>query len=123
MTFTVPPAVSTTHFDLVLSHWGQSLTLYRYTGYTSNISGDLSNTYDSGESVTGVFLKRKQVINYEKEGFVEVSDGYVMFKYSDFSSDPPEKHDKIEFNGETFEIENVINRFDIFYFCNLIKVE
>ena len=121
---TIPEAVSASHFDIMFTHWGETLTLNRYSGETTNITGQISDdSYGEDESITGILNKSRQTFTFEKEGFVEQGDAYLILKYADHSSNPPNKHDKItKSDGQEFLIDNVLNRRDLYYFCRLYKV-
>ena len=121
---TIPEAVSASHFDIIFTHWEETLTLNRYSGETTNITGQISDdSYGKDESITGILNKSRQTFTFEKEGFVEQGDAYLMLKYADHSDNPPSKHDKItKSDGQEFLIDNVLNRRDLYYFCRLYKV-
>jgi len=110
------------HFSKILNDWGVNVTLNRINSATSNISGDLSDSYGEDETLKVVFLKRNQQFVFGREGLIEQGDAYILVKYSDVSSDPLEKHDRITNNGEVFEVETSIIRFDSFYYVVLYKV-
>jgi len=123
MTATRPEAMSPADFDFMIDDFGRTITLNRFTGDRTNISGDIpDDAYSSGEEITGILVKRQQAYVFSKEGFVEQGDAYLLLKYSDHSSNPPEQHDKVTLDNETFEIDSVINRLDLYYFCRLYKV-
>jgi len=123
MTATIPEGVSAGHFDIIFTHWGRTITLNRYNENTTNISGDIIDSeYGDDESITGILVKSGQKFVFDKEGFAEQGDGYLLLKYSEHSSDPPSQHDKVTLDSETFEIDSVMNRFDLYYYCRLYKV-
>ena len=111
------------HFNKVLNDWGVNVTLNRINSATSNISGDLSDSYGEDETLKVIFLKRRQAFVFGREGLIEQGDAYILVKYSDVSSNPLERHDRITYNGEVFEVETSINRFDSFYYAVLYKVD
>ena len=123
---TVPEGIKAAHFNIMFTHWGETLTLYRYNEKTTNIGGQITDdSYPSeGDSITGIVNKRNQEFTFNEEGFVEQGDAYLMLKYADHSSDPPSKNDKVtKSNGETFKIDSVLNRRDLYYYCRLYKVD
>jgi len=122
---TIPEGMSASHFDIMFTHWGETLTLNRYDETTSNITGNVDDiNYGDDEPITGIMITPKQRFVLEKEGFVEQGDTYLMLKYSTHSSNPPSKRDKVtKSTGETFKIKNVLNRRDLYYFCEMYKID
>jgi hypothetical protein len=122
MPFNLPSGIAKKQFDKIWNHWKRDITINRLNAQTSNISGDNSNSYGSDENIQAIFLKRNQKYSFLKEGFLEMGDAYIMVRYSDISSEL-KLHDKVTVDSEIYEVENSINRFDIFYYVVLIKID
>lgn len=120
---TIPEGMSASHFDIMFTHWGETLTLNRYVGDNSNISGDLSDDYDSDESITGILIKPKQEFQFFQEGEVEKGETYLMLKYADHSSNPVKKRDKVTFDGDVYEIEATHHRRELYYYHKIMKID
>ena len=111
------------HFSKILNDWGRNVTINRVSNRneTSNISGDLPTSYESDEIVKVIFLKRNQKFIFDKEGIVELGDAYILVKYEGFT--PLSIHDKVNVDGEVFEVDTSINRFDTYHFVTLTKID
>jgi len=120
---TIPEGIKAGHFDVIFTHWAETITLNRYKGEKSNISGGLSDDYEDNEDITGILVKPKQEFNFLREGEVEEGKGYLLLKYADNSSNPLVKEDKITVNNESFKIDTALNRRDLYYYHKISKID
>jgi hypothetical protein len=84
----------------------RSVTLYRATKETTNISGTESLTYGAAETVDLIFFKTETKFEFDTEGLIEKGDALVFDKPDHINV---ARNDKIVVDGETFLIKKVVN--------------
>ncbi len=118
----MPLGISSDDFSNgVLNDMGVVVDWEEATKTTDNISGSETLTYAATTEKTVVFRKRVQRYIQGKEGLIDLGDAIILATTSyNFKKD-----DKISYDGETYIITKVIQRWaddeHLFDSCTLIK--
>lgn len=108
MTYGVP-FIPIEMVNAVLAHFSQSVVFTPYTKTTDNISGDEVLTAGTPQTIQAAFFQKEQHFEQGKEGLFSLGDGYAIFPAT--ISPTPKKNDQITMNGETYRIENTLQRY------------
>ena len=92
--------------DNVLLDLGTDVTWIARTKFIDNLTGAPEYTEESPVIVQGIFTKRALRYNWNKEGYIEMGDAYVMLPYDVLIK----KADFIIFDGEKYRVETVLPR-------------
>lgn len=95
--------IMTEGMNQIYSDNKRSVTLYRATKTTSNISGSEELSYGDAETVELIFFKTTSEYDFGPEGLLEKGDCVIFDKPNNVGL---AKNDKIEVDGETFIIKN-----------------
>jgi hypothetical protein len=93
----------------VLAHFQKTMTFTPYSKITDNISGDETLTAGSTQTIQAAFLQKTQYFEMAKEGQFSLGDGYCIFAST--ISPTPKKNDQLVIDGDTYRVENTLQRF------------
>lgn len=92
--------------DNALNDLGTDVTWISRTKYIDNITGAATFVEASPVTIQGVFTKRALRFNWNKEGWVEMGDAYVMVPYSTTIKE----EDYVEYDDERYRVATVLPR-------------
>lgn len=98
--------VSSDDFDQILSDMGVTLSYKVVTESEDSMTGEQTTSYATATSVTAVFFLQENRYVWDKEGFLEVGDAYIIA-----STDTGiQKNDQFTYAGQTYYIKNITRR-------------
>lgn len=107
----------------IISDLGRAVNYEAVTVTEDGVTGDKTLTYADAVEKTWVFWKRGQKFTFDTTGMLESGDAYLMVP----SSDTIVHEDRVEIDGETYEVGDVIIRkigsTEAYKFATLFKLE
>jgi hypothetical protein len=99
--------ISTDDFTQILSDFTRTVSYKVVTITNDQITGDETTTFASASDTSVVFFKTDSRFMFDKEGLMEVGDAYIMVPLSKGIK----RYDQFTIDGDTYYIDNVINRY------------
>lgn len=96
-------------YDKIKNIIGKRSTITHYinTETYDPITRSKTDSYDTGTTRSGIFLRREALIKLFEEGALEEGDAYVLFDKNVTVA----RHDKIKIESAYFLIDDVITRY------------
>jgi len=115
----LPSGISSNDLQTMLNDFGQTVSWEDSTLATSNITGDRTPSYSAAVDKTVIILPRTKRYVFDKAGITEVGDGYIISKHSEGFA----RNDRITYDGKIYIIRTIFNRFDLYDYCILDRVD
>ena len=99
--------VSTADFDQIFEDFKRTVSYKVMTKTTDSMTGDETTTFAAASNVDLVFFREDTRYMFDKEGLLEVGDGYLMAKLTTGIK----RYDQFTIDSKTYYIENVTRRY------------
>ena len=98
--------VSTDDFSQIMTDFKRTLSYFSVSKVVDPVSGDSNMTYASATNVDMVFLLEENRYLFNKEGFIEVGDAYIIAP----TTVTINEYDKFTVDGRTYIVKNTFPR-------------